>query len=285
VFFQRATDGEFYNLEKAVKIVYEKGIYKSTFEVPIKLGKNKVNTYIQKYFDNLTIPAFFKKIDSNLYLNFDKMLKAIFFEDYCYLSSSTKKKIGTKYINYNIKVSYKNEKIENILKGETMWIKVNNSYINLDKVTNVFLDTNKNKMIFNFINNSTNLNNVEDIKPEFEVELFANGGKFNEIVDKILENKNWIRIENKIINLENVYNVKVLPTPNSFIVFINFVSNITKQKGNEKIISTEFVKCEFQNEEDVKKLLEKFNIKDWKWKPQNAQGVKLGIFCLIKIWK
>ena len=262
MFFQRATDGEFYNLEKAVKIVYEKGIYKSTFEVPIKLGKNKVNTYIQKYFDNLTIPAFFKKIDSNLYLNFDKMLKAIFFEDYCYLSSSTKKKIGTKYINYNIKVSYKNEKIENILKGETMWIKVNNSYINLDKVTNVFLDTNKNKMIFNFINNSTNLNNVEDIKPEFEVELFANGGKFNEIVDKILENKNWIRIENKIINLGNVYNVKVLPTPNSFIVFINFVSNITKQKGNEKIISTEFVKCEFQNEEDVKKLLEKFNIKD-----------------------
>jgi len=258
--FQIAVDNEFYNLDKAVKIIYDKGIYKVTFEVPIRLGRNKTDTYIQKQYTDLKIPKQFKKIDANLYLNFDKIIKVTFFDNYCYLTSITKKKIGTKYLNYNIKASYKNEEIEEMLKNlkeEKMnWINIKNSYINLDRVTNIFIDKLNNKLIFNFINHSTNMNNVEDIRPEHIIEIVEDT---NDLIDDILSLDNWVGINNKLINLNNVYNVKVLPINdevNKYIVFINFVSNITKERNNEKVISTEFVKCMCEDEEEVKELLE-----------------------------
>jgi hypothetical protein len=260
MYFQQALDGEFYNLDKAVKIVYEKDIYKITFEVPVRLGKNKSDTYIQKKFKNLEIPEQFTKIDSNLYLDLNKILKVTFYNNYCYLTSNTKKKVGSKYINYNIKASHKNKEIMEKLKGDKMWIQIGNSFVNLNKVTNIFIDEKFNKIIINFINSSTNMERVEDIKPEFEVEFFNSKDKLNNFIQNILKMENWIQINEKLINLDNVYNVKVLPIQDKFIIFINFISNITKQKGKEKIISTEFVKYETDNKEELERLLKNLKI-------------------------
>ena len=256
--YQKAENGEFYNLDKAVKVVKEKDRYKVTFEVSIKLGKYKSETNIQKYFDELVIPEKFKKIDENLYLNFDKVLRVNFFDEYCYLTSLTKKKIGKKYLNYNIKATGKNEEIKKIIEGESMWIKVNNSYINTSKITNVYLEPDNNKMIFNFVNHTSNMLNIEDVKPEFEVEILSNED-FDAVISEILSKEGWIPFRNKLINLNNVYNVKILPIPdqNKFIVFVNFISNISKNRDDGKVISTEFIKCVCDTQEEVDNLVNK----------------------------
>jgi hypothetical protein len=261
--FQQALDGEFYNLDKAVKIIYDKDLYKVTFEVSIRLGKNKNNTYIQKVFDKLEIPEQFKNIDVNLYINFNKILKVTFFdnEDFVYLTSNTKKRIGNKFINYNIKATGKNDKIKKFIKeGGLMWIQHKNSFYNLDNATNIFLDYEKERIIINFINSATNKVNVEDIKPEYETEYLSKE-EIDSFKEKVLELENWIQIENKLINLNNVYNVKLLPTPYKKVVFINFISNISKIKDGQKIVSTEFVKFETENDEEYKEFLNKLKIK------------------------
>ena len=262
--FIRATDGEFYDLDKAIKIVKEKDLYKVTFEVKINLGKNKNDTYINKYFTKLNEKVLQKlvQIDENLFLDFSKIFKISFFKDkneYCYLTSNSKKRIGTKNLNYNIKVSNKNKLIDDYIKGEGMnWIKIRNTIYNLDNVTNVFIDESQNKVIFNFINSTTNKTNVKDIKPEYEIEYLEN--VLISLIKERLENlKNFIKVENKYINLDNVYNIKIINSE-KIVVFINFISNISKMRNKEKIMSTEFVKCEFKNEEELKKFLSNFNI-------------------------
>jgi hypothetical protein len=260
---QQALDGEFYNLEKAVKIVFDKGLYKATFEVPIRLGKYKNDTYIQKVFENLEIPEQFKNIDVNLYINFNKILKVTFFddEDFVFLTSNTKKIIGNKFINYNIKATGKNDRIKKFIEGGgLMWIQYKNSFYNLKNVTNIFLDYEKERIILNFINSATNKVNVEDIKPEYETE-FMSEAEIDNFKEKILKLDNWIQVNNKLVNLENVYNAKILPTPQKKIIFLNFVSNVTKIKDGEKIISTEFIKFETENKKEFEEFLNKLKLK------------------------
>jgi len=252
---------DYYDLNKAIKIVKSKDIYKITFDIKIKLGNNKYDTYIQKTVTNCQIPDSFIKIDENLYLNFDKIIKIKFFdnEDFVYLTSNTKKKIGKKYINYNIKVTGKNNKIKKIIEGGKMsnWKKIGNMYINLDNVTNIFLDKEKNKIIVNFINSASTTNNLDDVRPIYEYEIMTDK-EIDNLIKDILKYKNWILIDNKLINKDNVYNIKVMPTDKNYIIFINFISNIVKVKDNEKIVSTEFHKTECKTKEEADKIVNYF---------------------------
>ena len=255
--FQKAVDGDFYNLDKAVKLSIERDGRKCvTFSVQVRLGENKYDTYLCKEFDNIKIPDFLTKIDSNLYLNFNQIYRIRFFEYYAYLTSNTKKKIGRKFINYNIKITGKNEEIKKLLEGEDMWLNVRNNLYNTDKITNIFLDYENGRVIFNFVNSSTNKTNIEDIKPEYEIE-FLEKEEIDTLKNALLKKDNYVLIENKLVNINNVYNVKILPSPDRKVLFLNFVSNVTKYKDGQKIISTEFVKFETSDDNEFNEIIKK----------------------------
>lgn len=248
-------NGEYFYLDKAVKIV-KKGDYKVTFEVPIRIRENGNDTYIQKDFDELEIPEYFIKIDDELYLNFNKIFKITSFEDYSLLTSNTKKAIGQVFLNYNIKISNKNEMIEDLLKGESMkkWIKVGNTVYNLDNVTNIYFKDGR--VIINFINSSTNKKNLVDIKPEYEIDNISYDDE--ERIKNVLESLGWIKVGNKYVNLDNVYNIKIFDDTKT--MFINFISNISKEVRGQKIISTEFAKIEPKSEEEFEEIIKQLGI-------------------------
>jgi len=248
--FQKATNDELYNLEKAVKIIKRDNKYVVTFIIPILLNKKRV--YIQKDFENLKIPDCFTQMDETLWINFDNVNYVKFFDGYAFLNTITKINIGNKCFNYNVKVTNQNEKLKKLLKGEDMFIYIDNNFINLKNVTNVFIG--ENKIIFNFVNSTSNLDDTVDIKPEYEIFPVDNNKK-ERIVNEILNHKNFIKLDNKLINKDNIYNIKLLNTPESIIVFINFVSNISKEKDGKKIISTEFAKKEFETIEEAENFV------------------------------
>jgi len=260
-----ATDNEFYNKDKILKITHFGDKWSATLDVMINIRGEDI--YIQKQFDNFSedeLSQFFK-IDDKLYVNLKKIIKITFYEDkgdYCFMTSLSKKRIYSKFLNYNIKVSGQNERIIEYLKGEKMWIERDNNFYNSENINNIVYDFDRLSVILNFKNTESNKENVENVRPSYEIENFKDSKELYEFVTKLTSDGRWVKVGNRFINLDNVYNIKI---NDDNTVYFNFTSNITKNLGGKKVISTEFVKCECSQttiKDIVKKLNENNSSKD-----------------------
>jgi len=240
-----ATDNEFYSKDKILKITHFGNKWSATLDVMINI--NGEDIYIQKQFNEFNedeLSQFFK-IDDKLYVNLDKIIKITFYGDngdYCFMTSLSKKRIYSKFLNYNIKVSGQNERIHKYLKGAKMWVERSNNFYNSKNINNIVYDIEKLSVILNFKNTESNKDNVENVRPSFEIENFKDSKELYDFITELTSECKWIKVGNRFVNLENVYNIKLNKEDNT--VFFNFTSNISKMLGGKKVISTEFVKCD-----------------------------------------
>jgi len=256
--FVKAKDGDLYNIDHILKIV-KKDEYRATFDVMININNNDV--YVQKDFDNTLkisdLPDNFILVDENLILNMNKILKITQYgedeDGYTFFTTDSKKKVGNKFLNYNIKVSKRNRAIFNLLneciklKGEKVkvpnnWMKFKNNFYNMSNITNIRYNVEDLKLIINFKNTESNLRDIENIRPSYEIEDFRD----EETMLKWLKEATvgMLKLGDRYVNLNNVYNIKFDDKNN--IIYLNFTSNVTKNKEGKRIVSTEFVKyvCE-----------------------------------------
>ena len=275
--FVKALDNDLYNIDQMLKIVKNKGSFNATFDVMININNNDV--YVQKSFDEndfdiQELPDNFVLIDDNLILNMNKVLKVTQYGDdedgYTFFTTDSKKRIGTKFLNYNIKVSGRNKAIENLIneciklknkKGENVnkmnnWMKHKNNFYNMNNVTNIRYNIDNYKIIINFKNTESNLRNIENIRPSYEIENFSNEESLLQWLKEATVG--MLKLGDRYVNLDNVYNIKFDDRNN--IIYINFTSNVTKNKEGLRIVSTEFVKYECKSDaefnEKVKEIEE-----------------------------
>jgi len=275
--FVKALDNDLYNIDQMLKIIKKEGSFNATFDVMININNNDV--YVQKSFDEddfdiQELPDNFVLIDDNLILNMNKVLKVTQYSDdkdgYTFFTTDSKKRIGTKFLNYNIKVSGRNKAIENLIneciklknkKGENVnkmnnWMKHKNNFYNMNNVTNIRYNIDNYKIIINFKNTESNLRNIENIRPSYEIENFSNEESLLQWLKEATVG--MLKLGDRYVNLDNVYNIKFDDRNN--IIYINFTSNVTKNKEGLRIVSTEFVKYECKSDaefnEKVKEIEE-----------------------------
>ena len=83
--------------------------------------------------------------------------------------------------------------------------------------------------------------------------------------DKVVRRKACCKFSflfsSRFVSIRSIPTKAVTDAEDRKVLFLNFVSNVTKIKDGEKIISTEFIKFETENKKEFEEFLNKLKLK------------------------
>jgi len=233
--FVSGVDKQFYNQRHMTKVSLDN---KASFCVHLKLAEDEICVTKKLTSELDANDSNIYCIDESLTVNLDNIMRVSFKGEYCYFMTVSKIQHKTQYVNYNIKATGKNDYIKHKLRGEPMWVEIDNNFYNTDNINNIVV--NENDMIINFKNTESSKREVESVRASY---LIAD----NHDISEFTRSEEWVQVGNRFVNLRNVYNVKY--DERFGVVYFNFTSNVSKFINGKKILSTEFVKHECTEEQ------------------------------------